>query len=80
LLNCCNRCSYFIIQIVHGYREKSVGWGGISPRDCGGTGSCPTASNCWTGSLRISSPPCWCKTANRHVEKQHSVCRRYLGH
>ena len=40
----------------------------------------PTLPNRWTGCLRISSPPCRCKTAIRHVEKQHSVCRRYLGH
>lgn len=36
MLNCCNRCSYFIIKTVHGYRKKSVGRGGISPGDCGG--------------------------------------------
>jgi hypothetical protein len=80
LLNCCNRCSYFIIQIVHDYWKKSVGRGRISLGDCGGQEVGSTPPNLWTGYLRISSPPCWCKTAIRHVEKQHSVCHRYLGH
>lgn len=44
LLNCCSRCSYFIIQIVHAYRKKSVGEGRIGLGSLGaggGTGRWP---------------------------------------